>query len=88
MEQHTPQQPMAAAPIFHFQGLSAAEAIRCGQAAEAMRSIANAEIRKDPCGLVPPRHAISPYSKNRNNNKVWMICQSIQKNIGQTYKHE
>jgi len=69
---------MAAAPIFHFQGLSAAEAIRCGEAAEAMRSSANVGIRADPYGFVPPRHAISHYSKkNRNNNKVWMIYQSI-----------
>jgi len=54
---------MAPAHLFHFQGLSAADAMRVGAHL--------AVPRPDPYGFVPPRYAMSHCSKkNRNNNKA------------------
>jgi hypothetical protein len=80
-QEHKPQQGvttsiMAAAPILHFQGLSAADAMRCG-------SHVVAPPRSDPYGFFQQKHFMSQYStnskKDRNNNKV--MSMSITGNI-------
>jgi hypothetical protein len=55
---------MTTAPIFHFQGLTAADAMRCGT---------HAATRTDPYGFFQQKYVFSEYAnsrKNRNQNKA------------------
>ena len=55
---------MPTPPIFHFQGLTAADAMRCGT---------HAATRTDPYGFFQQKYVFSEYAnsrKNRNQNKA------------------